>query len=144
MGRARSGLTQTAATMPTLAPPRPRGKRGLRRHSNRCIISRVAALLETRYPYPMAERHQEFWKKHPGLVWSNPEANDAIQIRATLLRPQFDRLLDIAGEFGLERLRLEWSILLDEHTSETSRAHDSVERILTNIENGFSSVASGN
>lgn len=111
---------------------------------NRCIISRIAALLATRYPYLMAGRHQEFWKKHPGLVWSNPEADDAIHIRAALLRPRFDRLLDIAAEFGLERLRLEWSTLLDEHTPETSRAHDSVERILTNIEKGFSSVASGN
>ena len=92
----------------------------------------------------VSERHQEFWKKHPGLVWSNPEANDAVYIRAALLRPRFDRLLDIAVEFGLQRLRTEWSVLLIEDTPEAKRAHDSVERILINIEKGFLSVASGN
>ena len=90
----------------------------------------------------MAERHQAFWNKHPGLVWSNPEADDAVHIRAALLRPRFDRLLDIAIEFGLERLRCEWSTLWQENTTETRSAQISVERILANIEKGFSSVAS--
>jgi len=86
-------------------------------------------------------RRQEFWKKHPGLVWSNPEAGDTVYIRAALLRLRFDRVLDIAVEFGLERLRVEWSTLLRENTPEARRASDCVERILINIEKGFSSVA---
>ena len=92
----------------------------------------------------MAGQHQEFWAKHPGLVWSNPEADDTVHIRVALVRPRFDRLLDIAVVFGLERLRHEWSILLAEDTPEARRARGSVDRILKNIEKGFSSVAAGN
>jgi hypothetical protein len=89
----------------------------------------------------MSGRHQEFWAKHPGLVWSNPEADDTVHIRAALLRPRFDRLLDVAVMFGLERMRHEWSILLAEDTPEARRARAAVDRILTNIDKGFSSVA---
>ena len=88
----------------------------------------------------MATR-REFWKKYPGLVWSNPEADDAVYIRAALLRPRFSRLLDIAVEFGSPRLREEWDVLTEEGTPEAIRARGPVERILTNIEKGFSSVA---
>ena len=64
-------------------------------------------------------------------------------IRAALLRPQFPRLSDIAVEFGLDRLRAEWNELLAEGTKETMRAQPAVERMLANIEKGFSRVASG-
>jgi len=86
----------------------------------------------------MATPHRELWQKHRALVWSNPNAADAVWIRAALLRPQFERLLDIALEFGLERLRQEWAELLAENTPETCRAQPTVERILNNIEKGFS------
>ena len=56
----------------------------------------------------MGSNRQDFWKRHPGLVWSNPEAPDSAYIRAALLRPRFGRLLDIALEFGVEQLRREW------------------------------------
>ncbi len=92
----------------------------------------------------MAAEHKEFWQKHPGLVWSNPEASDSVRIRVALMRPRFTRLLDVALEFGLERLRLEWSELLGDPTLPTGRARTSVERILRNIEKGFSRAASGN
>jgi len=82
----------------------------------------------------MATLHREFWRQHPGLVWSNPEAGDEVRIRAGLVRPHFDRLLSIALEFGLDRVQQEWSVLLDEGTSETGRARATVERILANIE----------
>ena len=85
--------------------------------------------------------NSEFWRRHPGLVWSNPEADDGIYIRAALLRPRFTRLLDIALEFGLDRLRREWDWLQAEETPEVQRARASVERILTNIEKGFSVAA---
>jgi hypothetical protein len=90
----------------------------------------------------MAGAHQDFWRKHPGLVWSNPEADDAAHIGAALLRPRFDRLLDIALEFGLERLRHEWGLLLEEDTSQARRARPWVERILKNIGEGLSRAAS--
>jgi hypothetical protein len=92
----------------------------------------------------MAELHRDFWKKHSGVVWSNPEADDGVRIRIALHRPRFDRLLDIALEFGPERLRGEWEVLLEENSTDTQRARPSVERILRNIEKGFASVASRN
>lgn len=92
----------------------------------------------------MMEPPHEFWRRHPGLIWSNPEAGDAIHIRAALLRPRFDRLLDIALEFGLDRLRHEWAVVRDEHIPGAERAADAVERILNNIEKGFSLAATRN
>jgi hypothetical protein len=85
----------------------------------------------------------EFWKRHPGLVWSNPAAGDAAQIRAALVRPRYGVLLDIALEFGVERLRHEWAELQAETTPEVARARPSVERILAHIEEGFALAASG-
>lgn len=92
----------------------------------------------------MAGARKEFWKRHPGLVWSNPDASDAVHIRAALLRPQFDRLLSIALEFGLSRLEQEWHELLKEQTVEAGRARASVDRILANIDEGFARAASRN
>lgn len=83
----------------------------------------------------------EFWKKHPGLVWSNPAANDAVHIRAALLRPRFRQLLDIALEFGLDRLRREWAELESDTTPEVVRARRSVPRILAHLEEGFALAA---
>ena len=92
----------------------------------------------------MGEQRREFWKKHPGLVWSNPDASDSVHIRAALLRPRFDRLLENAVEFGLERLRREWSVLEEENSPDFIRAREPVQRILKNLEKGFASVAAGN
>ena len=89
----------------------------------------------------MAELHRDLWKTHPGLVWSDPEADDGVRIRIALHRPRFDRLLDIALEFGLERLRREWEDFLQENSTDTQRARASVESILRKIEKGFASVA---
>src|SRR6266478_2828031 len=83
-----------------------------------------------------------FWRQHPGLVWSNPDAEDSVLIRAALLRPRFDRLLTVALEFGVERVRQEWESLTSEQTRGVERAKPSVERILHNIEEGFTSAVS--
>lgn len=84
------------------------------------------------------------WKKHPGLVWSNRQADDTVRIRAALTRPRFELLLDVAEAFGLDRLRREWAILDAENTPETQRARPLVERILRNINEGFRRADSGN
>jgi hypothetical protein len=89
----------------------------------------------------MAEGHREFWQRHPGLVWSNPDADDSVRIRCALLRPRFDRILDIAVEFGLVRVRREWAELEGDDTPEFRRARAPVQRILANIEEGFLRVA---
>ena len=91
----------------------------------------------------MANR-RAFWLRHPGLVWSNPEADDSAFICAALLRPRFSRLLDIAAEFGVERLQREWALLQAEETPEARRAEAAVERILSHIEKGFSLAAAQN
>ncbi len=95
---------------------------------------------------PMAGAANPFWRRHPGLVWSNPNADDAVFIRAALIRPRFARLLDIALEFGLDRLRHEWEYLQGDPTPirEVERARRPVERILTHIEEGFALAARGN
>ena len=92
----------------------------------------------------MAGEHKEFWQKHPALVWSNPNVDDAVAIRAALLRPRFDRLLDIALEFGTERLRFEWAELMKDETPDARGAESCVKRILDNIEKGFSRAAGRN
>lgn len=84
------------------------------------------------------------WQSHPGLVWSNPEADDCAHIRAALLRPRFERLLDVAVAFGLDRLRSEWAVLRTEGTTEVVRAQNVVERILNNIEKGFAIATARN
>jgi hypothetical protein len=86
----------------------------------------------------------DFWGRLPGLAWSNPKAGDAAHIRAALLRPRFGRLLEIALEFGVSRMRVEWRVLAKENTPEARRAKAPVERILGNIEKGFSRVAARN
>ncbi len=49
-----------------------------------------------------------FWDRHPGLVWSNRHAPDDAFISAALRKNRFLQLLDIAKEFGTERLRRQW------------------------------------
>ena len=85
-----------------------------------------------------------FWKKHAGLVWSSPAADDSVHIRAALVRPRFSRLLDIALEFGLDRLRREWAELQTDEIREVARAREPVERILAHIEKGFALAAASN
>ncbi|MEO5802161.1 MAG: hypothetical protein ABIR24_01420 [Verrucomicrobiota bacterium] len=92
----------------------------------------------------MSATANPFWKQHPGLVWSNPTADDSIHIRAALVKPRFSRLLAVAVEFGVERLRAEWNELQTDDAHEIQRAHAPVERILTNIEKGFALAASRN
>jgi hypothetical protein len=83
----------------------------------------------------------QFWQTRRGLIWSNPKAGDSAHIRAALLRPRFGQLLDIALEFGLERLRAEWVVLEREGTPAAERARRPVERILHHIEEGFARAA---
>jgi hypothetical protein len=90
------------------------------------------------------ERATNFWEDFPELVWSNRTAGDTVYIRAALTQPRFETLLQIAQRFGLGRLHGEWRVLTDEGTPETRRAAPIVERILRNIEKGFSIAAQGN
>jgi hypothetical protein len=82
-----------------------------------------------------------FWQTQPGLVWSNPNAGDAVYIRAALLRPRFGQLLDFAVVFGLTRVRQDLDFRRAEPTPEVERARPPVERILRHIEEGFARAA---
>lgn len=90
----------------------------------------------------MTASANEFWRKHPGLVWSNPNADDSTHIRAALIRPRFSLLLAVAAEFGLERVRREWMELQQDDSREVIRAREPVERILANIQKGFALAVS--
>ena len=85
-----------------------------------------------------------FWRNHPGLVWSNRMASDSVHIQAALLRPRFSRLLDIAAEFGLERVQREWAELSQDESREVARSRAVVDRILNHIQQGFALAASRN
>ena len=64
-------------------------------------------------PAPPPNR-RAFWDQHPGLVWSNRNAPDDAFISAALRKNRFLQLLDIAKEFGPERLRQQWLLELAE------------------------------
>ncbi len=64
-------------------------------------------------PAPPPNR-RAFWDQHPGLVWSNRNAPDDAFISAALRKNRFLQLLDIAKEFGPERLRRQWLLELAE------------------------------
>lgn len=74
-------------------------------------------------------------------MWSNPDADDAVFIRAALMRPRFSLLLDIVAEFGLNRVSEEWAGLQKDDTREVARARAPVERILMNIRKGIELAA---
>jgi hypothetical protein len=88
--------------------------------------------------------HHPIWDKHRGLLWSNPEAGDTAHLRAALMNPRFDCLLDAALEFGVARLSDEWRVLSHENTHEAQRARPIVERILKHISHGFALASTGN
>ena len=79
----------------------------------------------------------EFRAKHRALVWSNTTASDDILIRRTLVRPEFDRMVDAVAAFGLEKIELEWQILLDDNDPDARRARSITERLLRNARAGF-------
>jgi hypothetical protein len=79
----------------------------------------------------------ELWTKHPGLVWSNPRADDSIRLRAALIHPRFETLLDCVEVFGIERLESEWAILVADDSVEARRAAPAVNRIINNIRCGL-------
>jgi hypothetical protein len=99
---------------------------------------RIASRVIPEYLSGVKPGPSPFWQTKRGLVWSNPKAHDSVHIRAALLHPRFAQLLEIAVEFGLERVRKEWAIL------ETERARSTVERILSHIEQGFARAATRN
>jgi hypothetical protein len=63
---------------------------------------------------PALPNRRAFWDQHPGLVWSNRNAPDDAFISAALRKNRFLQLLDIAREFGPERLRQQWQRELTE------------------------------
>ncbi len=101
----------------------------------------IASLAAGGYLRDVSTSRNPFWQTRRGLIWSNPQAGDSAHIRAALLRPRFGQLLDIALEFGLERLRVEWAALDCEGTAAAQRARRPVERILCHIEEGFARAA---
>ncbi len=82
-----------------------------------------------------SERRDEFWKKFPGLVWSNSQASDAVMIRATLMQYRFHQLLEVCLEFGLDRVMHEFEMTRDELGA--PERISTISEMLTNIRKGF-------
>lgn len=92
----------------------------------------------------MKTTNEKFWDEHGrvGLVWSHPNASDGTLIVASLLRPNFHLLLDIAEHFGLGRLKSQWVRLeknieerqYPEELKKLRRAKPIVKRCLENME----------
>lgn len=60
-------------------------------------------------------RDTAFGAKHPGIVWSNPNASDSVMIGNALLRGNADTLADIAEHFGTKTLWKRWRQLQEEY-----------------------------
>lgn len=56
----------------------------------------------------------ELRSRYRHLVWSNPEAEDAVYVRQALLTGKLGVMADFAAVFGLEVLKKEWGALEDE------------------------------
>lgn len=97
------------------------------------------------------DRNYDFWHTHGGvgLVWSNPHASDSVMIKQALLKPSFHRLLEIAAQFGLDRLKTEWEAIqkdmetweFDEEKKQFATAELIVKRCLHNMEEGLRQTA---
>ena len=85
----------------------------------------------------MTESKTPLKEKYPGLVWSNPQASEAVYMRQALLRPRFSQLLSMAADFGFMPLKNEWTILKNAGGIDVEGATPEVERILRNIESGI-------
>ena len=78
-----------------------------------------------------------FQQRHPGLVWSNGAADEAVLIRAALLHPRYHTLLDACLEFGLDRVRGEWATITEQAPDDAARVRPEVVRMLHHIAQGF-------
>jgi hypothetical protein len=61
-----------------------------------------------------SDRNYSYWRRFPGLVWSNAHASDSVMIMAALMRPRLEQLAPIAEEFGFDRVLAEWELLQEE------------------------------
>jgi len=94
--------------------------------ASQSILGSVSAPSDSPPADPPPPNRRAFWDQHPGLVWSNRNAPDDAFISAALRKNRFLQLLDIAREFGPERLRRQWQLELAEG--------DLSERIIAGVE----------
>lgn len=80
---------------------------------------------------------QGFAQRHKSLVWSNPNASLDTLLRAALVAPQFDRLLDAATEVGIKKLNTLWRALQVNAELEVLRAAPITNRMLKHIQDGY-------
>ncbi len=80
---------------------------------------------------------QGFAQRHKSLVWSNPNASVETLLRAALVKPQFDRLLEAATEVGIKKLNSLWRGLQTHPSTEVLRAAPITNRMLKHIQDGY-------
>jgi len=73
----------------------------------------------------MPARDRQFWEKHPGVVWSNPDAPDSVMISNALLQGKRDVLKAAAEHFGIAMLFDEWNKIVT-----AAREFPEIERVV--------------
>ena len=71
-------------------------------------MSRLAFSPSLPQIFSMPTRDHQFWDRHPGVVWSNPDAPDPVMISNALLQGKREVLRDAANHFGTAILLQEW------------------------------------
>ncbi|QDQ25495.1 hypothetical protein FNU76_03500 [Chitinimonas arctica] len=84
-----------------------------------------------------ARDKKTFRDKYPTLVWYKSTAEPAVLIRAALVQPKFQMLLDAAVYFGLDAVEKEWAALIAGDDEEAKRAAHITDRLLRNIRLGY-------
>ncbi len=80
------------------------------------------------------------WKsKYAWLVWSNRTADDSAHLRAALLNPHLDILLDAFEAYGLARLATEWAAVRE--TERGKKVAEYVGSMLENFRRGVEMAA---
>jgi hypothetical protein len=95
-----------------------------------------------------SDRKDAFWKKFPGLVWSNAHASDSVMIMAALHRPRLEQLQAIAEEFGFDRVLAEWEVLQEEglkpiHVKMVVGMLDEIAERMSHASRGYRSSLAG-
>ena len=75
------------------------------------------------------------------LTWSNPDISDEVLIRKALITGRFSFILQACLEFGLDAVRAQWSVVVQDPELTNPVIRALVGDILDNIARGFAQAA---
>lgn len=73
-----------------------------------------------------------------GLVWSNQDVSDDVLIRKALVTGRFSLILQACLDYGIERVREQWDVVLQDPELTSPMIRSLTGDILDNIATGFS------